>query len=273
MSGNKETIYTLEEIDKVLHRENILTLKIEVPLNQENFEKLANSPLGKKLENLRIAPDYDDHNPPALDTSSVKFERLKSFSLMCQAIKAFHFSKEKFPELERISIEQPCARDLAYFHSDLPKLKSLSFQFVGFTDASDFGQSLSRSRLLEMFSGYKLWGLSCILGKEILLVLPNATYLNFHRSDDLPELKLWAPKLKELNLQACYDCEKVTFLKRLPNGFRKEDYAFSGEMAKVDVNIINCSFLKRDMFRGNPRIGRVYSNEDEMPQDWSCLLL
>jgi len=263
-----ETLETLECLDEILHKADIMNLDVEVPLTQEVFERLAKSPLGKNLKRLSIRPEYDDSNPPVIDTSLVTFESLRSFDMTFQAIRAFHFNKEQFPELERISIEQPCAKDLEYFYSDLPKLKSLSFEFVTINDTSDFGPSLNRSKLIEYFSGYKLWGLSFFPGRDIVLVLPEVKTLDFYRSDDLPGLKLWTPKLQELNLQACYSCRKVTFMKRLPNGYRKEDYPFTGEMSKLRVNIVNTSFLKKDMFFGNPRIERVFTEFEEVEHEW-----
>jgi hypothetical protein len=104
------------------------------------------------------------------------------------------------------------------FHTDLPNLRHMFLEHIHIEDVSDFGPSLSRSPKLNSYFGYKVWGLGAKL--EHALVLPNATTLDFYRSDDLRRLKLWAPRLEDLGLQACYSIERVTLLQRKPAKFK-----------------------------------------------------
>ena len=80
----------------------------------------------------------------------------------------------------------------------------------------------SKSPKLECISSYKLWELGT--KREHTLVLPNCSSFDIYKSDDVRGLKIWAPKLEELGLRACYDLSKVTMLKRRPGGFIGEDY-------------------------------------------------
>lgn len=76
--------------------------------------------------------------------------------------------------------------------------------------------SLSRSPKLESFFGYKLWGLGVGRRKHAhIFVLPSCETLSFYRSDDLDHLILYAPRLKELNLQAAYSIESVRIIDTL----------------------------------------------------------
>ena len=172
------------------------------------------------MTQLSICPEYDDREPPVIDFSLVSFPTLENLDMMFQALRAIHFTQENTPKLKHLSIEQPCARDLEYFNTDLPDMETMSFQFVtidnpagmvvklvtslqryGSISSTGFGKSLSRSPRLRFFSGYKLWGLRVSKSKTHILVLPSCTDLDLYRSDDLNYLKIWAPKLTDLNLQ------------------------------------------------------------------------
>eukprot|EP00092_Neocalanus_flemingeri_P021543 GFUD01023365.1.p1 GENE.GFUD01023365.1~~GFUD01023365.1.p1 ORF type:complete len:335 (+),score=93.90 GFUD01023365.1:48-1052(+) len=236
-----ESLEELERTIRILEVEEgkRYSLTMEVPLTQASLTMLAGSHLGRELEVLDCRPEYEDSNPPVIDTSKVKFLKLRSLNLTHQAIKAIHFTADCFPLLETLSIDQPCALDPETFHTDLPNLRSMSFNFVTILDVKDFGRSLSRSPKLENFSGYKLWGLG--RKAEHSLVLPSCTSLDFYRSDDLRKLKLWAPRLEDLNLQACYDIKTVTLLERRPPGFSGPEYEVTGEPSKFVVNCANTS--------------------------------
>lgn len=237
------------------------SLTVYVPLSQPYFIALAESSLGRALERLKLNPEYEDGNPPVIDTSEVSFPRLKSFNSMCQAIKAVDFSSMNFPMLETISIEQPCARSLEYFSTDLPNLRSLGFEFVDLDDVSDFGPSVSRSPKLERICCYKLWGLG---GKAVhRLILPSCTSINFYRSDDLRSLKLWAPKLETLNLQACYSIQNVSLLSRKPAGFSGPEYSVRGVASTFTVNCVNTSVPGGNRVTSD-RCKKVEQNAEEL---------
>jgi hypothetical protein len=84
------TVASLEELEEaaymVVEEGAVYSLSVEVPLTQAAFVMLAASSLGQTLEEMNINPEYDDRNPPIIDTSQVKFPKLKKFHLTCQAI-------------------------------------------------------------------------------------------------------------------------------------------------------------------------------------------
>jgi len=214
-------------------------IEMKFPMSQEDLALLCESQVGARMTHLTIQPKYNDRRPPVIDFSLVSLPALESLECMFQAVRAVHFTRENTPRLKRLSIEQPCATDLEYFDTDLPDLESMGFEHVHITDPSGFGKSLSRSPKLKRFSSYKLWGLGGPKSKTHVLVLPNCEYLSLYRSDDLSYLKIWAPKLEELNLQACYSITEVTMLDRKPRGYSGAEYKFSGVPSKYEVNLVN----------------------------------
>ena len=74
---------------------------------------------------------------------------------------------------------------------------------------------------------------------RICWFLPNFESLNLYRSDDLDKLTIWAPKLLELNLQACYGINRVNILDQVPASFNSPEYDFSGEPGRYEINVIN----------------------------------
>jgi len=266
----KLTIKSLAELDELintfeLEEGSTYDLDAEVPFTQNALVRLSESALGQNLEKLNMNPEYNDVNPPVIDTSEVKFPKLKGFEAKHQGIQSIHFTADCFPLLESVTIEQPCCVHPDAFNTDLPNLQSMGFEFVTIKDTSNFGPSLSRSPKLKYFAGYKLWG----LGEKAVhrLILPNVTYLNLYRSDDLRGLKLWAPKLEELNLQACYSIAKVDLMTRKPAGFTGPEYAVVGTPSDFSVNCINAEVPKGTLV-SNKRCRKVWLPDDDQ---WAAL--
>merc|ERR1719186_2472710 len=224
------------------------------------------------MEELEIHPEYQDDSP-TLDFSEVSFLNLKSLTIHYQSLKAVHFTKEKTPLLSSLTLEQNCD-EVETFHLDLPELRFMSFQFLTVRDPTGFGKSLSRCPKLESFFGYKLWGLHVPKSKTHRLVLPNCSTLELHRSDDLNYLDIWAPKLEDLNLRACYSLDEVNILDRKPNGYGGPQYSFNGTPSQYKVNLINT--FDQDFPQENPlgnvithpRCNNVITNEAEELEAW-----
>lgn len=236
------------------------SLTLTKPLTQTALAALAASTLGHALEEIMIRPEYDDDNPSIIDTSECRFPKLKKLSLMFQAVKAVHFTAACFPALEELGIEQPCAEDPETFHLDLPALRHMSCQHVFIQDPKDFGPSLSRCPRLERFLGYKLLGLGA--KAEHSLVLPSLTELSLYRSDDLRRLKLWAPRLESLSLQACYHIGAVTLLERRPARPAGPLYHFEGEPSEFIVNCMNTRVPKGNLVTSG-RCREVIKNDGD----------
>jgi len=213
-------------------------ISIDFYLTQPDLKHLAQSNLGIQMEELGINPDYGNGESPIVDFSEVSFPNLKSLSVFHQSMKAIDFTKERTPILKSLSIQQPCD-DFEKFHLDLPELERMDVEHITIIDPRGFGKSLSRSPKLTSFWAYKLWGLHVPKSKTHVLVLPKCDTLNLYRSDDLNFMKIWAPKLENLNLQACYSITEVNILDRKPNGYPGPEYSFDGTPSQYEVNLIN----------------------------------
>lgn len=252
---------TLDELDELLNTHlleegSTYSLDVTVHLSQEALVKLSESPLGMILERLDLHPEYDEDNH-TIDFYKTKFPMLKELSILHQFIQSVYFTAECFPLLESLHIEQPLVPDQFFFNTDLPNLVHMSLRFVGLILASEFGPSLSRSPKLKTFISYKLYGLGCKADHKI--VLPNITNLDFYRCEDLKGLKLWAPRLENLNLQACYSIRKVDILNvnRKPAGFPGPEYDFKGEPSKFEVNCTNCCDMPKGSMATSPRCKNI----------------
>ena len=245
-------------------KEGPFYLTVQFNMTQKQLESLANSNLGKNLKELSIYNDDYDDALPVVDFASVNFPCLTSLSTYCQFISTIHFTKENTPRLKHLSIEQPGHQGMQYFHTDLPLLETMSFQFVDVNDPRQFGPSLSRSPKLRSFSSYKLWGLNVGRRKNAhVLVLPSIETLNLYRSDDLDSMKIWAPKMTELNLQACYDISYVQILDQKPAGYEfGPAFEVDDEAKPYVVNLINTSAPRGNVI-SHRRCARVLRNDEE----------
>jgi len=235
-------------------------VSVKAHMNQDFLEALALSTIGINMTSLTCYPEYDDHTP-IVDFSKVHLPNVKSISLTCQGVKSVHFTIENTPLLESLSIESNGPQPLEYFLLHLPNLSHLSFQFVHIDNPSGFGKSLSKCPNLESVDCYKLWGLGVPKSKTHVLVLPKCESLDFYRSDDLTYLKIWAPNLESLNLQACYSIEEVKILDNKPNGYTGPAYSFSGTPAKYRVNCLNTSRPKGNVLV-HPRCAVIFPETD-----------
>lgn len=238
----------------------------EAALDQESLENLSSSMIGLNMSSLECRPDYDD-DVPIIDFSKVHFPKLRSIELYCQGVKAVHFTKENTPLLESFDLESNGPQPLEYFCLDLPNLVSLSFQFVEIANPSDFGKSLSKCSNLKSVNCYKLFGLGVPKSKTHNLVLPRCKSLDFYRSDDLNYLKIWAPHLECLNLQACYAIDEVTILNNKPNGYTGPAYTFTGTPSKYRVNCLNTTRPKGNLIT-HPRCGIVFPPTDDNHEEY-----
>merc|ERR1719186_470871 len=217
---------------------------------------------------LEIHPEYAE-GVPTLDFSEVEFLTLESLTIRHQSIKSVHFTKEKTPLLSILHLDQTRPA-VDKFHLDLPELVFMNVEFLTVMNPTGFGKSISRCPKLETFFGYKLWGLHVPRRKTNRLVLPNCNKLELHRSDDLNYLDIWAPKLEDLNLRACFSLDEVNILDRKPNGYGGPQYSFNGTPSQYKVNLINTFDLDEENPLGNignvtthPRCNNVITNEAE----------
>ena len=207
-----------EELATACREKDALCLTLSFPMTQELLRALSASTLGRSVTELDFSPEYDDHMPwISFRDDAVRFPVLKSIDLTCQGLASVEFSQERTPLLEHLNIDQPCNGPYSggmEINFDLPELKHFALDHVTVErEECELSRSLSRSPKLESFFGYKVWGLGVGRRKHAhFLVLPSCETLSFYRSDDLDHLILYAPRLKDLNLQACYSIESVRII-------------------------------------------------------------
>ncbi len=198
-------------LQKFRETETSLSFNLPVSNRQELVDILRELEHSRTIRDLEFRYEYDDVDPPMLDLDLDLDEFLPSVArleLYCCFLGNFNLRSSS---LTSLSIEQISTYGIKTFSFRLPALRSLNFQFVLLDDPTDFGASVSASPRLDAISSYKLWGLGRDAGT---MYLPSCTRINLYRSDDLRTLKMYCPRLDELDLQACYGISSVSFLKR-----------------------------------------------------------
>lgn len=253
--SKKYKVETESDLEKI--PDGIEVLDVNIQLSTDDLLSIC-SKVGKTLTSLEIHPEYNDENSKTMDVgdSRLKFPKLERMDCKFQEIFALNFKKECFPQLSRVSIEQPCAQNLAFADFDLPELKHLSFEHVTFDETSKFGKSCSKSKKLENIMANKLWGLGC--GNQCFRC-PALETFDVYRSDDIESISIHSKNLNEINLQACYSIRKVNI------------YPDSG--IEYRVNLLNCCDVPSGNLTTNSRCGEIFgkpggSDEDADPMGW-----
>lgn len=111
----------------------------------------------------------------------------------------------------------------------LPALRYVSIHYWSGED-SVINRMLAHAEKLEHFDSYKLYVQSLTFASNHLEII------DLHRSDTLSQLRIYAPNLSHLGLQACYNLEQLVFTEnrrltaQLPKGHQPPP---------LDVNTLN----------------------------------
>ncbi|KAJ3057216.1 hypothetical protein HK097_010576 [Rhizophlyctis rosea] len=254
---SSEEEYTLPPADSTLTR-----LECNFPSNRI-LKQIANDFPNLQILDLRVGPEYDNDGI-SLCLHNFTFPNLRQLTVSNVNLCTAEFLRGQYPILQSLYLEYGRCGSIEL---DLPHLRKLHFNKWTFTaDVDTFGPSLSCSPRLEQLDCYKLWGLGNTSRSQLkhTLVLPACTSLDFHRSDDLEHLQIYAPKLRSLNLQACFSIRSVQILDRKPTGFGHLPSVPTAEQSKYRVNLMNAG----DLFdlSGNvvvhPRCAGVFRNDE-----------
>lgn len=232
---------------------------VHFSMSQNDFLKLVER-VGSSVEHLEFCAvdkrgaECDGTAPCAdFDAPEVSFPKLRVLRIHGQCFNAVHLTRKETPALEVLTWEHDMGRPLAYFRMDLPKLRTVRMAFLELADARSWGASLGNSPELQHFVAYKLWGLPtydhC---RPHRLELPSCTHFVLIRSDDLDHMSLSAPRLRLLNLRACYNAQTVGLdaSPRIASKFRL-----------VAVNASRC--LPTTAVTQHPRCGRIIADDDD----------
>ena len=190
-------------------------LQLDEQPSQDELKRIAAR--FPRLKRLTICPEYSDE-PEELDFAAdgVRFPALISLELTCVGLKSLTFTEHNTPLLEELTLSN-VQGECCPFHLALPQLRVLDAEHTMLgerpIDEGQFGLSLSRCPRLETVRSYKF---RC-LGDCNYAVLPSLTSLLLHRSECTTHLDiLYAPKLREVSLQAAFDMRHFK-LRNLPH--------------------------------------------------------
>ena len=169
------------------------------------------------LERLTICPEWEDE-PEQLDFAAdgVYFPELTYISLSGIGMTSITFTEANTPMLRHMELSN-VQGDLCPFNLALPDLRHLEAEHTMLgerpIDAGQFGLSLSRCPKLERLQTYKF---RC-LGQCNYAVLPSMESMRLHRSECTTHLDiLYAPRLRDVSLQAAYELGRGFKLRNLP---------------------------------------------------------
>jgi hypothetical protein len=138
---------------------------------------------------------FDDSLNPTLEVAMPKLEKIK---LIDVAFDKVNLNPELTPLVEDVFFQNiPDDCDLTVL---LPELKQFSMHYYGPSDDEQWIHDMLRTaKKLESFDSYKLR-----VGPSLSFASNDLISIDLHRAECLRSLTLYAPKLRELRLQACY---------------------------------------------------------------------
>ena len=172
--------------------------------------------------------DYDESITASLCHQMIN---LTTLSVEDVHITKLHLTAELTPKLVDLDLRNvPHDCD---FNVVVPTLKRISIEFyTPDQEALPINNMLAAATNLETFVSYKLW----VCG-ELIFAGNNLRIIDLYRSDALRSVKIWAPNLEHLNLQACYGMSRVKILKRHPT--LRKDLPKGHEPSTFTVNVVN----------------------------------
>jgi len=210
-------------------------LKLEVDGDiQEKIDALPDT--NPDLTTLVIGTSglYDDSFTPKL---SVKLPKLEELQLIDCAFHEITLNEELTPNLRRVQMQNvpdDCALDLC-----IPNLTHFSIHYFR-GDETALQIMLDKATKLESFESYKLWAF-----EHIAFASNHLTDIKLHRSDLLRSIDLYAPRLLNLNLQACYGLASIrikethaTLSDELPEGFQPTRFSVSAMNANLEPRLV-----------------------------------
>jgi hypothetical protein len=120
---------------------------------------------------------------------------------------------------------------------ELPSLKSVSIHGLHETDGvlvsrcDVVNTMLRHATSLETFESYKLWV------EDLHFASNELVEVDLHRADALSTLRLFAPNLRKLNLQGCYQLDRIYFEEEKPEALA--NLAQGSSPPRLDVNTTN----------------------------------
>lgn len=187
---------------------------------------------------------YDDSLEPTLEVAMPQLEKLKLINVAFGKVTLNATLTPKIQELFLQNIPDECEMTV-----QLPELTSFSMHYYGPPDDDAWlHDMLSVSKKLVSFDSYKLRPRG-----ELHFAGNDLEYIRLHRAETLNDLSVYAPNLRELNLQGCYGLDgELEIHGSHPNFDRPAD----GSESRFVVNTTNACIsdaISRTL-AGHPRV-------------------
>ena len=246
--------HTLSAIPPEDKRRNYGGTVVKVEVDSEMQEKIDALPeTNPDLATLVIGAGglYDDSIKPTL---CVKLPKLQELQLIDCAFDQITLNEELTPNLRCVQMQN--VPDGCTLELGIPNLTRFSIHYFA-GDPAPLQAMLDKATKLESFESYKLWAF-----RHIAFASNHLTDIKLHRSDSLSSIDLYAPRLLNLNLQACFGLELIrirdahpTLSGDLPDGFQPTRFLVSTVNANLEPRLVR--YLKQ-----HPR-ANFENDEDE----------
>ena len=239
------TIKPIKKDDERRVCADVLVLAVGADL-QQKINSIPSTMPDVRVLTIQSTGCYDDSVRPSLEIPMPKLETLKLEDVCFRKVT---LNPKLTPNVEELSMQNiPDGCELTVL---LPELRSFSMHYYGPPDDSAWiNNMLSTATKLESFDSYKLR-----VGPELDFASNNLKYIRLHRAELLESLSVYAPRLQELSLQACYGLDgELTILDSHP-----DHPSVPGRPSAFFVNTANACI--------SPSIARVLNSNPRVMHD------
>ena len=245
------TTKPLEPSDQRRVCHDILSLHVGEDL-QKKINEIPSVMPNVRILTIESTGCFEEDMKFRLEVPMPKLEVLKIIDVAMEKVKLNPDLTPLVQELMFQNINRDC--DLTVL---LPNLKDFTIFYYECADYTWLKDALTTAKKLESFDSYKLW-----VGPALRFASNDLISLRLHRADILSEISIYAPRLAELNLQACYDIERIHILEEHPDFSRP-----SGKPSTIIVETTNAVIPPKlaKMLVNHPRV--EWDGQDEEDDD------
>jgi hypothetical protein len=202
-NGMTHTVRPISASDMRRVRDDILTITASDVMQSEIDAIPVNMPNVRVLTIRRgTFETYEEEIAPVLAVAMPKLETLRLIDVAFSEVKLNTSLTPALKSLEMQNIPDYCEIEVI-----APELLDFTMNYYGPTnDESWMNSMLESTTKLHSFESYKLR-----VG-ELSFASNDLEVVKLHRAELLQHLSLWAPALRHLHLQACYDLEELEIL-------------------------------------------------------------
>ena len=193
---------------------------------------------------------YDDSVEYSLEVAMPKLTKVQLIDVSFSHVKLDNELTPLVEELFMQNIPDECNLTVL-----LPELKSFTMFYYGPTENEEWiSKMLTTAKKLKTFESYKLR-----VG-ELHFASNELETIRLHRAELMCYLSVYAPKLKMLNLQACYDLNEIKLLDEHPNFIKP-----AGAGSKFTVDTTNACITRSiaNTLEQNPRVEWIGRDDDD----------